>query len=73
MRILTVLDLLVVLLLFAIGSIAACSGDPLAILAVPPAVGAAVGLLAGRLQRGLRTGVAIDIGFVVAALLVSAI
>jgi hypothetical protein len=47
MRVLAVLDLFVVLALFAIGSIAACSAEPIALFAIAPSVGAAVGVLAG--------------------------
>ena len=69
MRVLTVFDLLAVLLLFAFGSAAACSGEPLANLAIPPAVGAAVGIIAGRPRIGLATGFAIAAAFIVAGLI----
>jgi hypothetical protein len=67
MRVLTVFDLVAVLLLFAFGSITAVSGELLAILALPAAVGAAVGVIAGRLRLGLGAGVAIDAAFIATA------
>ena len=56
MRLLTFTDLLLCLGLFAIGSFIACSGDPLWLFALPLIVGAAVGVLGGRLRTGLATG-----------------
>jgi hypothetical protein len=65
MRVLTIFDLFAVLLLFAFATAAACSGEPLAIFALPPAVG----MIAGRLRFGLVAGVAIDVAFIGAGLI----
>ena len=72
MRVLTITDLFIGLGLFAIGSFIACSRNPLWVYALSLIVGAAVGVLGGRLRLGLATGVAIDMAFIATALIATA-
>jgi hypothetical protein len=68
MRTLTTLDLIVALVLFALVAAAAVSGDWLAMLAIPPSVCAAVGMIAGRAGRGLDVGLWLDLALFAVAL-----
>jgi hypothetical protein len=71
MRILTLFDLLAVVALFAIMAIASV-GDALAFLIVPPVVGGAVGIIAGRREFGLAAGLTITVAFMAAGLIAAA-
>jgi hypothetical protein len=71
MRVLSVFDLLIALVLFAVASAAAVSHDSFAILAIPICVCGAVGSICGRLPVGLAAGMVIDAAFIAFVIVVA--